>query len=306
MKVLVSDSLSQSALDLMRESGLDVTVKTGMSPAEIREMIGPYEILVIRSGTMADAALMAAAPNLKLIVRAGVGLDNVDCAAAQKRGIRVENTPHATTVTVAEHAFALMAAMVRQIPQAHVSLRGGAWDRKSFTGSELHGKTVAVIGLGRIGQEFAKRCKAFGMHVLACDHVTDEEIAAALEIEMRTLEECLKESDIVSLHIPLTDKTRNLLDGKNMRMMKKGAYLVNAARGGILDEEALLRLLDEGHLAGAALDVFETEPPKKNPLIGHPLVVAVPHIGAQTKEGQARAGQDAARIVIEFAQSHLG
>lgn len=304
MKILVSDNLAPSAVASMKEAGLDVTVKTGMSPAEIREFIKPFEVLAIRSGTKADAALITAAPHLKLIVRAGVGLDNVDQAAAKKQGVRVENTPHATTVTVAEHAFALMLAMVRQIFPAAASLTRGEWDRKTFMGSELHGKTVAVIGLGRIGQEFAKRCKAFGMHVMACDHVADEEMAAALEIEMRSLKICLKEADIISLHVPLNKETTHLLNEENMRTMKKGVYIVNAARGGIVDEAALAKLLEEGHVAGAALDVFEEEPPKNNPLIGRFDVVAVPHLGAQTHEAQIRAGQEAALLIISFSKSH--
>lgn len=304
VKVLLSDPIAPPAVEEMRRAGVDVTLQTGLKETELIQVIPPFEVIVVRSGTKVTAAVLEAAQNLKLIVRAGVGLDNVDVEAAQKRKIHVENTPHATTVTVAEHTLALMLAMVRNIPQAYDSLRRGEWNRKAFEGFELKGKTLAIVGLGRIGQEVGKRAKAFGMGVIATDHAADEEVAEALEIKLFPLEKVLERADIVSIHLPLTDQTRHLFDGPMLKRMKKGSYLINASRGGIVDEKALTRVLEEGHLAGAAIDVFEEEPPRDNPLLKMKQVVAVPHLGASTREGQERAGHEAARIVIEYAKSH--
>lgn len=305
MKVLVSDPLAQSCIDEMKNAGLDVTVKTGLKSPEVAEIIAPFEVLAVRSGTKVTAQVIDAAKNLKLIVRAGVGLDNVDAEAARKKGIRVENTPHATTTTVAEHTMALMLSLVRRIPQAFASLQKGEWDRKTFQGVELRGKTLGIVGLGRIGQEVGKRAKAFGMAVIAHDTVIGSEVAEALEIELVPLEDLIKKSDLVSLHLPLTDATRHLFDKAMMSKMKKGSYLINASRGGIVDEIALAEMLQNGQLAGCALDVFEEEPPKgPHPLLKLPQVIAVPHLGAMTKEGQERAGAEAAHLIIEFAKSH--
>lgn len=305
MKVLVSDPLAQSCIDEMKRAGLDVTVKTGLKSPEVAEIIAPFEVLAVRSGTKVTAQVIDAAKNLKLIVRAGVGLDNVDAEAAHRKGIRVENTPHATTTTVAEHTMALMLSLARRIPQAFSSLQKGEWDRKTFQGTELREKMLGIVGLGRIGQEVAKRAKAFGMTVIAHDNVVSSEVAEALEIELVPMEDLIKKCDFISLHLPLTDATRHLFDKTLMSKMKKGAYLINASRGGIVDEAALAELLSNGHLAGCALDVFEEEPPKKeNPLLKLPQVIAVPHLGAMTKEGQERAGAEAARLIIDFAKSH--
>lgn len=307
MKVLVSDPLAQSCIDEMKKAGLDVTVKTGLKPQEVAEIIAPFEVLAVRSGTKVTAQVIDAAKNLKLIVRAGVGLDNVDAEAAIKKGIRVENTPHATTTTVAEHTLALMLSLARRIPQAFASLQRGEWDRKTFQGVELRGKTLGIVGLGRIGQEVAKRAKVFGMTVIAHDSVVNSEVAEALEIELMPLEDLIKKSDFVSLHLPLTDATHHLFDKTLMAKMKKDSYLVNASRGGIVDEEALAEMLKAGQLAGAALDVFEVEPPKgTHPLLKLPQVIAVPHLGAMTQEGQERAGAEAAHLIIAFAKSFHG
>lgn len=304
MKVLVSDPIAEAAIKEMRQAGLEVQVQTGLKGPELAQIIPPFDIIVLRSETKLTAKVIATAKNLKLIVRAGVGLDNVDVAACEARKIRVENTPHATTVTVAEHTMALMLALVRNIPQAYDSLKRGEWTRKAFQGIELKGKTLAVVGLGRIGQEVAKRAKAFGMQVIATDHAADEEVAEALEIKLLHLEEVLAKADIVSIHLPLTDQTKHLFNESRLKQMKKGAYLINASRGGIVDERALTHVLELGHLAGAAIDVFEEEPPKENPLLKMKQVVAVPHLGASTKEGQQRAGHEAAAIVIAYAKSH--
>lgn len=306
MKILVTDPLAEESILEMRKVGLDVTVKTGLKPEVLIELIPPFEVLAVRSQTKVTAAVIAAAKNLKLIVRAGVGLDNVDAAAAQKANIRVENTPNATTVSVAEHTFALMLSLARKIPQAYSSLRSGEWDRKTYQGVELKGKTLAVIGLGRIGQEVAKRAKAFGMHVIVNDQIQDQEIAEALEIEHFPLEHVVTQADFVTLHIPLDKTTHHLFNLKLLKQMKKGSFLINASRGGIVDESALTQVLQEGPLAGAAMDVFEQEPPAKdNPLLKLPNMIGVPHLGATTSEGQSRAGQEAARIIVEFAKNSV-
>lgn len=302
MKVLVSDPLVENAIQKMRAAGLDVTVKTGLKPDQLKKEIPPFEAIAIRSGTKMTAEIIQAATHLKLIARAGVGLDNVDVMAAQKKKIQVENTPFATTHSVAEHTIALMLALVRNIPQADASLRRGEWNRKAFEGIELKEKVLAIIGLGRIGQEVTKRAKAFGMTVFANDRLTDAEVMAALDIEHRPLFDVMEIADIVSIHVPLHEGTYHFFDYNLMSKMKKGSYLINASRGGIVDEKALYRLLQEGHLAGAALDVFEEEPPQENPLLKLSNVVAVPHLGASTKEGQDRAGEEVAEIIIRFAQ----
>lgn len=302
MKVLITDPIAEHAIQEMRHAGLEVTLQTGLKESELVKIISPFEVMVVRSGTKVTANVVEAATNLKLLVRAGVGLDNVDVDACQRKKIKIENTPHATTVTVAEHTMALMLSLVRKIPFAYDSLQRGEWDRKTYQGRELKGKTLAVIGLGRIGQEVAKRAKAFGMVVVANDYAADEEIAEALEIEMLSLEAALKRADIVSLHLPLDKTTYHLFDKEILKKMKRGSCLINAARGGIVDEKALLEVLEEGYLAGVALDVFEEEPAKNNPLLKMKQVVAVPHLGASTNEGQERAGHEAARLVIEFAR----
>lgn len=304
MKILVSDPMAEKAIQEMEEAGLDVTVKPGLKPEALKEIIPPFDVIAVRSGTKVTADLIRAARNLKLIVRAGVGLDNVDCNAAEERKIEIQNTPNATTVTVAEHTFALMLSLARNIPQAYLSLKNGEWNRNAFQGVELKEKILAVIGLGRIGQEVAKRAKAFGMLVMANDQEEDKEIAEALEIAHYPLEEILPKADFVTLHLPLTEESRHLFNREKLLTMKKGSRLINASRGGIVDEAALYEVLASGHLAGAAIDVFEVEPPKDNPLLKLPQVVAVPHLGALTKAGQLRAGHEAARIIIDFAKNH--
>lgn len=301
-KILISDPLDTQAIEELKKAGLDVTYKTGMDPATLLQTIPPFEVLAVRSSTKVNKAVLEAAENLKLIVRAGVGLDNIDVAAAEAQGIQIENTPHATTVTVAEHTMALMLSLVRHIPQAHGSLQKGEWNRKAFQGSELRGKTLGIIGFGRIGQEVAKRAKAFGMTVIANDHNADSEVAAALEIDLVPLKRLLAESDIVSLHLPLLPETKHLIDKTTLQQMKKGSYMINAARGGIVDEPALAAAIESGHIAGAAFDVFETEPPGNNPLLKLKQVVAVPHLGASTDEGQSRAGLETARVIIAYAK----
>lgn len=303
MKVLVTDPLDDHATQQMEKVGLKVTVKLGMSPAALKELIPTYHILAVRSGTKVTKDILQAATNLKLIVRAGIGLDNIDVDAALAKKIQIENTPYATTVSVAEHTIGLLFALARKIPQAHNSVIKGEWNRRAFEGVELRGKTLGIVGLGRIGQEVAKRAKWLGMNVCAHDHTVNYELVETLEIAVYDLHELLRKSDFVAIHLPLTPKTSHMFDHPTLKIMKKGSYLINAARGGIVDEQAVAGLIREGHLAGAAFDVYEVEPPGPNhPLFGLPNVICVPHIGAYTFEGQARAGQETARLIVEFAK----
>lgn len=305
LKILVSDPLAGVALNNLRNAGLDVTVQTGLTPEALLKIIPEFHVLAVRSSTKVTKEVVGAAKNLKLVVRAGVGLDTIDVAACRAKGIEVRNTPNATSTSVAEHVMALMFSLARHIPQANNSLKSGKWDRKSFEGIELLDKTLGVVGLGRIGVEVAKKGKAMGMKVLATDtQETAQLVAQALDVEFRTFEDILSHADFVSIHVPYMAQTKNLFDEKALNKMKEGSFLVNCARGGIVDEAALIRLLDKGHIRGAAIDVFVEEPPKDNPIIHHPKVIAVPHLGASTAEGQGRAGLEVADIIIAYAKSH--
>ena len=300
MKVLVCDPLDPKAVERITRAGLVVVVRTGMSPEELAEELKKgYEVIIVRSATKVRRPAIEAAKGLKLIVRAGVGLDNIDVEAAKERGIEVKNTPKASSISVAELALAHMLALARSLPQATQSMREGKWEKKAFKGVELYGKTLGVIGIGRIGREVAKRALCFGMRVIAYDkYITESPIP---EVKMVSLEELLKESDFITLHIP-PDPAGPVIGKAEIEKMKDGAYIINCARGGVVDEEALLDALDSGKLAGAGLDVFEEEPPTNERLLKHPKVTLTPHIGAQTKEAQARVGEEVAEIVISFAR----
>jgi len=306
LKILISDPLAGVALKKLRDSGLDVTVQTGLSPEALLKLIPDFHVLAVRSSTKVTRSVVEAAKNLKLVVRAGVGMDNIDAEACRAKKIEVRNTPNATSTSVAEHTMALMLSLARHIPQAHQSLKNGQWERKSFEGLELLEKTLGIIGLGRIGVEVAKKGKAFGMKVLASDnHEFAPLVAQALDVQLCSIEEVVTTSDFISLHIPYTELTKNLFNDAMLSKMKQGSFLVNCARGGIIDEKALLKHLDKGHIRGAAFDVYDQEPPPKdNPLIQHPHVIAVPHLGASTSEGQGRAGIEVADIIIEFSKKN--
>lgn len=302
MKLLVADKLDEAAIAKMRDAGLDVTVKTGLAPEALLAEIPSYDVIAIRSATKVTKAVITAGKNLKLIVRAGIGLDNVDLVAAKVRGIPVHNTPAATTISVAEHTMALLLALVRNIPAAHAKLEQGVWEKTAFMGQELSDKTLGLIGIGRIGREVAKRAKAFGMNVIATDPLVDFKTAQAEGIELVKLDDLLTQADVVSLHLPLGDDTRNLLNEKRIAQMKKGSYLINCARGGIVDEKAVANAVLSGDLKGAAFDVFAEEPlPETSPLLGVPGIIVTPHLGAQTYEGQRRAGLELAEMVIQFS-----
>jgi D-3-phosphoglycerate dehydrogenase len=261
-------------------------------------MVGEFDALVVRSATKVTRALLSEPGRLRVIGRAGVGVDNVDVDAATERGILVVNAPTANLTSAVEHTFALLLALARRLPAADASMKRGEWDRKSFVGVELHGKTLGIVGLGRIGQRVAARARGFEMKVAAFDPFTDPELAARLGVEMLSLDELLAAADVVTLHTPLTRETRHLIDATRLARTKPGALIVNCGRGGVVDEAALLAALESGRIAGAAIDVFETEPPTSFELARHPRVVATPHIGAQTGEAQERIAIETATTVI--------
>ncbi|HSP43633.1 MAG TPA: phosphoglycerate dehydrogenase [Luteolibacter sp.] len=302
-RVLVSDPISDKGVDALRNApGISVDVNTGLKPEELLKIIGDYHGLVVRSQTKVTPEVFAAAKNLKVIGRAGVGVDNIDRNAATDHGVVVMNTPSGNTISTAEHAFTLMLALARNIPQAHASMVSGKWDRKTFQGVEMNGKRLAILGMGRIGTEFAKRAQAFGMTVVAFDPFLTAARAQSLKVELaETPDEALKGADAVTLHVPLTPETQHILNDSRIRLMNRGALIVNCARGGLVDEAAAKALLDEGHLAGIALDVYETEPPPADfPLFAAPKAVFTPHLGASTAEAQENVGIEVAQQVRDY------
>jgi len=305
-RVLVSDPISEKGVDALRSAPeIAVDVNTGLKPDELLAIIGDYDGLVVRSQTKVTAEVFAAAKNLKAIGRAGVGVDNIDRGAATDHGVVVMNTPSGNTISTAEHAFTLMLSLARNIPQAHATVIAGKWDRKSFEGVEMHGKRLAILGMGRIGTEFAKRAQAFGMHVVAYDPFLTTARAQTLKVELaETADQALAGADVVTLHIPLTDETKHILNRARISSMNKGALIVNCARGGLVDEAAAKELLDSGHLAGIALDVYEVEPPAADhPLFSAKKTVFTPHLGASTAEAQENVGIEVAHQLKDFLVS---
>lgn len=300
LKVLVSDPVSESGIAELKGNGeLDVTVKTGLKEDQLLEIIPQFSALVVRSQTKVTAKVLEAATNLKVVGRAGVGVDNVDVEAATKRGIIVMNTPGGNTISTAEHAFSLMMSLARNIPQAHATVKAGKWDRKNFEGVELYGKTLAVLGMGRIGTEYARRAMAFGMKVLAFDPYLSASRARTLQVELvENLEDVLPRADFFTLHMPVTPETRHMLGAAQIAKMKKGVRIINCARGGLIDEAALYEALKSGQVAGAALDVYEVEPPPAEfALRDLPNVVFTPHLGASTAEAQESVGIEVAQQI---------
>jgi len=286
--VLVADELSQEGIEILRRAGLRVDVRVGLKPEELERVIGGYEAVAVRSATKITASVLARAGRLKVVGRAGVGVDNVDLDAATRSGVVVMNTPAGSSVTVAELTLAMMLALSRHIAQATASVKAGKWEKKRFQGHELAGKTLGVVGIGNIGSVVVDRARAMKMQVLAYDPFISPESAGQLGVELVPLDELWQRADVVSLHVPLTDKTRALVNGESLARMKKGALLVNCARGGLVDEKALAQALRSGHLGGAALDVFEKEPPASdNPLLALDNFICTPHLGASTEEAQA-------------------
>jgi D-3-phosphoglycerate dehydrogenase len=300
MKVMVADKIASDGIKKLQASGFEVLSVWDEPKEKLPQLIKDCDALIVRSATKATKELMDAAPNLKVIGRAGVGLDNVDAAHAKTRNIKVVNTPGATSISVAELALGLMFAVSRKIGFADRGTRKGEWPKKGCEGIEIHGKTVGVIGIGKIGRETAKRVKALGARAYYYDVIrpsANDELE--LGIEFRDLDGLLAISDIVSIHVPMTPETKNLLGKDRIAKMKKGAILVNTSRGGIVDETALYEALKSGMLYGAGLDVFEQEPLKSSPLAELDCVVMTPHVGAQTAEGQKRAGVEVAELVIK-------
>ena len=300
MKVLISDNISTKGVEILKKAGLDVDVKTGMKPEELVAVIGDYHGLAVRSATKVTAKIIDAATNLKVIGRAGSGLDNVDLTAATKKGIVVMNAPGGNTITTAEHTFSLMCAMARQIPQATASMREGKWEKKRFMGVELFNKTLGVIGIGNIGSQVARRAQAFAMNVIAYDPFLSEEKAKDMGVEKVALEELYRRSDFITIHTPITAETRNMINKDTIKIMKNGVRIINCARGGIVNEKDLYDALVEGKVAGAALDVFEKEPPENNPLLTLDNVISTPHLGAATKEAQENVAIAIAEQIADY------
>jgi D-3-phosphoglycerate dehydrogenase len=301
MKVLVADPIAEEAIDFMRKNGLKVDIKTDIPHEELLNIISEYDALIVRSRTKVTKEVIDRAERLKIIGRAGVGVDNIDVDYATERGIVVVNAPGGNSVSAAEHTIGLILAIARKIPQADRSVKEGKWERKKFVGIELRGKTLGIIGLGRIGYEVAKRMRCFEMNILAYDPYVSEERAKSVGAKLVSLEELLRNSDIITIHVPKTKETENMISYKEFEIMKDGVYIINAARGGIVNERALYDAIVKGKVAGAALDVYEKEPPDKdNPLLKLDNVVTTPHIGASTKEAQMMVGMTVAEDIVNF------
>ncbi|MFN3075266.1 MAG: phosphoglycerate dehydrogenase [Alphaproteobacteria bacterium] len=302
-KVLVSDKLSAAAVQVFKDRGVEVDVKTSLTPEELKACIGEYDGLAIRSATKVTADLLSAATKLKVVGRAGIGVDNVDVPAATLRGIVVMNTPFGNAITTAEHAIALMMALARQLPVANASTHAGKWEKNRFMGVELFCKTLGIIGCGNIGANVAERALGLKMKVVAYDPFLSEERAADLGVEKVELDELFARSDFITLHTPLTDSTRGIIDAKAIAKMKRGVYIVNCARGGLVVETDLKAALDSGHVKGAAFDVFEVEPAKTNSLFNMEQVVATPHLGASTVEAQENVALQVAEQMSDYLLS---
>ena len=299
IKILVSDALSEEGLKVFKESKeLTVDVKTDLKPDALKEIIKDYDALVVRSATKVTKDVIESAKKLKVIGRAGVGLDNVDLEAATQKGIIVMNTPAGNTISTAEHTFSMILALSRNIPQANASTKKGEWKRSKFMGVELYGKTLGIVGFGRIGSEVAKRALSFGMKILAYDPFLSAEVAESIGVEIAELKKVLQEADYITVHTPLTDETRHMISDKEFALMKKGVRVINCARGGIIDEVALVSAIKEQKVSGAAMDVFETEPlSAESELLKLDNVIITPHLGASTEEAQVNVAIEVAEIV---------
>jgi D-3-phosphoglycerate dehydrogenase len=299
-KVLISDKMDPRAAQIFRERGIQVDEITGKTPDELKAMIGDYDGLAVRSSTKVTKDILASATNLKVVGRAGIGVDNVDIPAATERGVVVMNTPFGNSITTAEHAIALMFALARQLPEADASTQAGKWEKNRFMGVEVTGKTLGLIGAGNIGSIVASRALGLRMKVVAFDPFLTAERAVELGIEKVELEDLLRRADFITLHTPLTDQTRNILSRENLAKTKRGVRIVNCARGGLIDEAALKEGLESGQVGGAALDVFETEPAKESPLFGTPNFISTPHLGASTNEAQVNVAIQVAEQMSDY------
>jgi D-3-phosphoglycerate dehydrogenase len=296
-KVLVADPIAPEGVELLR-SRAEVSVQLGLKPLELKGVVGQYDALVVRSETKVTAEVIGAAHRLQVIARAGIGVDNIDVAAATSAGIAVVNAPAGNTIAAAEHTLALMLALARNIPQAHQSLKSGQWRRSAFMGVEVRNKVLGIAGLGRVGSQVARRAQGFEMRLVAFDPFVSPDYARRLGVELMPLDRLLAEADFITLHTPLTPNTSHLIGAKELALMKPTARLINVARGELIDEAALLQALEAGRLAGVALDVFAQEPPGDNPLLQHPKVIVTPHLGASTQEAQREVAIEAAEQVL--------
>ena len=298
MKVLISDAISDEGIDILR-SHASVDTKLGLKPEELISIIGDYEALVVRSQTQVSAKVIQAGEKLQVIARAGVGIDNIDVDEATRHGIVVVNAPTGNTISAAEHTIALMLALARHIPQASTMLKSGVWRRSDFMGTEVRNKTLGIIGLGNVGSEVARRAKGLEMKLIACDPFISVDHAHNLQVELVSLEQLLKESDFITLHIPLTPLTKGLIGAKELALVKPTARIINTARGGLINEKSLAKAVKEKRVAGAAIDVFSTEPTTNSILFEDDNIIVTPHLGASTTEAQAMAAKDVAEQIIE-------
>jgi len=297
-KVLVTDEISEEGIAILRKES-KVDIRVGLKPEEIISVIGDYEALLVRSQTRVTAAIIQAGKNLQVIARAGVGIDNVDVEAATRCGVVVVNAPTGNTVSAAEHAIALLLSLARNIPQANVVLKSGVWKRNEFMGTELRGKTLGIIGLGNVGSEVAKRAQGFEMRLLGIDPLVSLEYAKELGVTLVELKQLLQESDFITLHIPLTAQTRGIIGAKELEIVKPTVRIINCARGGLIDEKALVKAIQEKRVAGAAVDVFEKEPCTQSILFGEDRIIVTPHLGASTTEAQVLAARDVAEQIVD-------
>jgi len=298
MKVLVADPLAPEGMESLKAK-TDVDVKLGLKPEELKSIIGDYDAIIVRSETQVTADVIKCGTKLQIIARAGVGLDNVDVNAATRQGVMVVNAPTGNTVAAAEYAIALMLALARNIPQAHAQLKAGKWNRKEYVGVELRNKTLGLIGLGNVGSNVAMRTKGFEMRLIGYDPFASQEYASTIGVTLVPLEQLYRESDFITLHLPLTPQTKGMIGEKELAMMKKSARIVNCARGGLIDEEALVRAVDEGKIAGAAIDVFAVEPTTDSILFKSDKIIVTPHLGASTKEAQTNVCIDVVDQILD-------
>lgn len=301
-RILVTEKIGDEGLATLQAIA-DVDLRLNLTPEALKDILPEYDALVVRSQTKVTEDVLAAGTRLRVVGRAGTGVDNIDLAAATRRGILVVNAPASNSIAVAELTVALLLSLARQIPQASASLVAGRWDRSKYMGTEVRGKTLGLLGLGRIGAEVARRARAFEMRILAYDPFISQARAEQLGVEPVTLDELLRDSDAISLHVPMLDSTRNLLNAERLGQMKRGAWLINCARGGIIDEAALFDALESGQIGGAALDVWSKEPPANTGLVGHPRVIGLPHLGASTEEAQALTAADVAEGVVDALEN---
>ena len=304
MKVLVSDSISDEGINILRGYA-QVDIKLGLKPEEIISLIGDYEALVVRSQTQVSAKVIEAGKKLQVIGRAGVGVDNIDVKEATRRGIIVVNAPTGNTISAAEHTIALMLALARHIPQANTMLKSGVWRRSDFIGTEVRGKTLGIIGLGNVGSEVARRARGLEIKLTACDPFISADHARNLHVELVSLKKLLKESDFITFHIPLTTSTKRLIGAKELALVKPTVRIINTARGGLIDEEALAKAVKEKRVAGAAIDVFATEPTTKSILFEDNNIIVTPHLGASTAEAQVMAARDIAEQIVDVLNGNL-